>query len=59
MDRIGRAGHGVIGQGQAIQSRAGKCKGNAKDNAGHSTLQDKANGMMECETANVSHTHPI
>ena len=43
---------GVAGQGKAkhdrtVQSRVGKGEGNAKDNAGHNALQEKAKGITD------------
>ena len=37
-----------VGHGRAGQSRVGKGEGNAKDNAGYSALQGKANGITDC-----------
>ena len=44
----GKEGHGRAGQARAGQP--GKCEGNAKGYGAHSPLQDKVNGMMNCET---------
>ena len=51
--KSGRRGHGMTwqgraGQGRAVQSRVGKGEGNTKDNAGLSTLQEKAKGITDC-----------
>ena len=35
------------GQGSAVQSRVGKCEDNAKDNTGHSALQEKVKGITD------------
>ena len=43
-----RAGQGRAGQGREMQGRVGKDEGNAKDNVGHSALQEKANGITDC-----------
>ena len=42
------AGQGMAGQGRAAHSRVGKGEGNAKCNAGHSALQEKAKGIADC-----------
>ena len=51
----GTAGQGRLGQGKAGQDMAGQCRagqgkgeGSAKDNAGHSALQEKAKDITDC-----------
>ena len=48
MANQGRAGQGRSRQGRAAQSRVVKVEGNAKDNAGHSALQERAKGIADC-----------
>ena len=50
-----RAGQGSAGQGRAGESRVGKGEGNAKDNAGHSALQEKAKGITDCAQGGRQH----
>ena len=38
----------MAGQGRVMQGRVGKDEGNAKDNVGHSALQEKTNGITDC-----------
>ena len=51
----GSAGQGRAGHGRAGQSRVGKGEGNAKDNAGHSALQEKAKGITDCAQGGRQH----
>ena len=44
--KSGRRGQSRASQG--VEGRAGKSEGNAKDNAGHSALQEKAKGAADC-----------
>ena len=46
--RASQGGEGRAGQGRAGQGRIGKGEGGAKDNVGHSALQEKANGITDC-----------